>query len=91
MTQMELAYKAEELKRLKTKVDTLTKDIAAIEDELKAEMAARETDELTAGIFKLRFRKVKTNRFNTSAFKSKYAELYQQFTTPVESKRFTIA
>lgn len=41
----------------------------AIRDTIKAEMLARDTEELTAGRFIVRWRSVLTSRFNSSEFK----------------------
>ena len=42
----------------------------AIRDTIKAEMLARETEELTAGRFIIRWTNVLSNRFDTTAFKN---------------------
>ena len=50
-----------------------------IKDELKAEMNNRNTEEMTVDVFKIRYKTVKSNRFDTNAFKSTHIELYSQY------------
>lgn len=91
MDSKELEQQVKELKELKLMQEELQAEITSIEDSLKAEMTAQNTNELHAGIFKIRWTTVKSNRFDSSAFKKAYAELYRQFTRVTESKRFSIA
>lgn len=71
--------------------DELNTEIEAIKDELKAEMAARNTDEILTSEYKLRYKEVSSSRFDTTSFKNKYVDLYNQFVKVTTSKRFTIA
>lgn len=92
MTKSEIAAKAREIKELKIMLDELTAEITSLEDELKAEMTATATgtEEIITDIFKIRYTTVTSNRFDTKAFKATHAELYQQYTKPTTSKRFSI-
>lgn len=91
MNKTELEQKVIELKELKVMAEELQNEITAIEDNIKAEMIAQNVNELQVGIFKIRWTPVTSNRFDTTAFKNKYADLYKQFIKVIESKRFTIA
>lgn len=91
MSTNELTGKVRELKELKAMADELAAEITAIEDEIKAEMTARNTDEMTVDIFKIRWTRVKSNRFDTTGFKKTHADLYAQYTKQTESRRFSIA
>ncbi len=91
MSQNELTTKIRELKELKAMADELTAEITSIEDVIKAEMTARETDEMTVDVYKVRWTKVTSNRFDTTAFKKAMPELAEKFTKVTESRRFTIA
>ncbi len=91
MTTTELTEKVRGLKELKAYTEELAADITMIEDEIKAEMTAQGVDELRVDIFKIRWTPVKSNRFDTAGFKTKYADLYEQFTKITESRRFSIA
>lgn len=63
----------------------------AIRDSLKAEMLERETEELIAGSYIIRWTSVLSNRFDTTSFKKLYGELYKSFTKQTASRRFTIS
>lgn len=71
--------------------EELTAEITAIEDEIKAEMTTRNTDEMTVDVYKIRWTKVLSTRFDSSAFKKAMPELYAQFTKQTKSRRFSIA
>jgi len=90
MTAQELTKTVRELKELKVMAVELSAEITTLEDTLKAEMTARNTDELTIDVFKVRWTTVISSRFDSTAFKATHANLYQQFTKPVETKRFSI-
>lgn len=49
------------------------------------------TNEMTVDVYKIRWTKVLSNRFDSSAFKKAMPELHAQFTKQTESRRFTIA
>ena len=63
----------------------------ALRDSIKAEMLARDTEELEAGKYIVRWTSVLSNRFDTTAFKKQHSELYKSFTKQVASKRFSVA
>lgn len=63
----------------------------AIRDTIKAEMLARETEELTAGRFIIRWTNVLSNRFDTTAFKKEHGEMYKLYTKQTTSRRFSVA
>lgn len=63
----------------------------ALRDSIKAEMLERDTEELEAGKYIVRWTSVLSNRFDTTAFKKQHSELYKDFTKQVASKRFSVA
>lgn len=91
MTTNELASKAKELKELKRMAEELAAEITAIEDTIKQEMTARATDELIMGEYKIRWKEVISNRFDTTTFKKMHTELYERFTKTTTTRRFTVA
>ena len=91
MSANELTSKVRELKELKAMAEELAAEITAIEDTIKAEMIARDTDEMTVDVFKIRYTKVVSSRIDTSAFRKAMPELAGQFTKTTESRRFCIA
>ena len=90
MTTQELTQAVRELKELKAMAAEMTAEITNLEDIVKAEMTARNTDELTVDVFKVRWTPVITNRFDSVAFKATHAALYKQYSKPVECRRFSI-
>ena len=63
----------------------------ALRDSIKAEMLERDTEELEAGKYIVRWTSVLSNRFDSTAFKKQHSELYKSFTKQVASKRFSVA
>ncbi len=91
MSTHELTAKVRKLKELKTFADELATEITAIEDELKAEMTAQNVEEMTVDVFKLRYKAVTSNRFDSKAFQATHAELHAQYTKPTTYRRFSVA
>lgn len=91
MSTKDLTGKVKELKELKMMVEELEAEISTIEDEIKAEMTARETNELMLDMFKISWKEVVSNRFDSKAFKATHAELYSQYTKQTTTKRFSVA
>lgn len=90
MERTELEKRVRDLKELKIMQEELQAEITEIEDSIKAEMTALNVNEMTVDVFKIRWTPVLSNRFDTTAFKNKYAELYNQFIKVIETKRFSI-
>ena len=91
MGQNELAAKVRDLKRLKQMAEKLAAEIMAIEDDIKAEMTAQGVSEMLVDVFKVRWTKVLSKRFDTTAFKATHADLYGQYVKEVEMRRFSVA
>lgn len=91
MSQNELTAKIRELKQLKQLIEEAEAEIETIQDAIKAEMTAAGTDEMTVDVFTVRWKPVKSSRFDTTAFKKTHADLYAQYTKPTTTRRFTIA
>lgn len=91
MSSSELSSKVQELRELRRMADELAAEMEAISDSIKAEMSAREVDELAGSDWKVTWKAVTTSRFDTKAFKATHAELYGQYTRETTSRRFTVA
>ena len=63
----------------------------ALRDEIKAEMLSRDTEEMEAGRFIIRWTSVLSNRFDTTSFKKEQGDLYKLYTKQSASRRFSIA
>ena len=90
MNTEDLTKTVREIKELKAMASDIATEIANLEDLIKAEMTKRGTDELTVDVFKIRWTSVISNRFDSTAFKATHALLYQQYSKPVEIRRFSI-
>lgn len=91
MSTMDILAKVKALKELEALISEAQSDAEAIKDELKAVMIERNTEELDVDVFKIRYKTVKSNRFDTTAFKSTHKELYDQYVKQTESRRFTVS
>lgn len=91
MSTIDLLAKVRSLKELEALISEAQAELDGIKDELKAEMTKRNTEELDVDVFKIRYKTVKSNRFDTTAFKSTHKDLYDQYTKQTESRRFTVA
>ena len=74
-----------------TPVTEAQTEVEALRDCIKAQMLERGTEEMQAGTYIIRWTSVLSNRFDSTAFKKEYAELYKEYTKQVASKRFSIA
>lgn len=91
MSTKDLTAKVRSLKELEALIAEAQAEAEGIKDELKAEMINRNIEEMTVDVFKIRYKTVKSNRFDTNAFKSTHKELYNQYIKQTESRRFTVA
>ncbi len=91
MSTMDILAKVKALKELETLISEAQADAEAIKDELKAVMVERDTEEMDVDVFKIRYKTVKSSRFDTTAFKSTHKELYEQYVKQTESRRFTVS
>ena len=91
MSANELTSKVRELKELKALAEQIADEITAIEDVIKAEMTERNTEEMTVDVFKIRWTRMTSSRFDSAAFKKTHADLYAQYAKQTESRRFSIA
>ena len=91
MSQNEIVAKIEQLKEWEAILEEAQSEVEALRDSIKAAMLERGTEEMQAGAYIVRWTSVLSNRFDSTAFKKEYAELYQSFIKQVASRRFTIA
>ena len=91
MSKNELVAKIEALNEWEAVIEEAKAEAEAIRDSIKTEMLARDTEELNAGKYIVRWTSVLSNRFDTTAFKKTYGDLFKAFTKQVESRRFTIS
>ena len=91
MSANEMESKIKELRELRRMADEIAAEIETLQDAIKSEMTARNTDTLTGTDWKITWKAVTSKRFDSAAFKKTHGELYEQYTKETTSKRFLIA
>ena len=91
MTRNEIITKIEALNEWEALMEEAKAEVEALRDSIKAEMLERDTEELAAGQYIVRWTSVLTNRFDTTNFKKTHSELYKSFTKQTSSRRFSIS
>lgn len=91
MSKNELVAKIEALNEWEVVIEEAKAEAEAIRDAIKQEMLERDTEELSAGQYIVRWTSVLTSRFDTTAFKKTYGDLYKAFTKQSASRRFSIS
>ena len=91
MSKIELLAKIELLNKYEAMMEELKAEADTIRNTIKAEMEAREVEELIAGQYIVRYTAVLSNRFDSTAFKKVMTEIYKAYTKQVSSRRFSIS
>ena len=91
MSTIEITSKIEALKDIESLIEEAKGEAEALRDEIKTEMLNRDTEELEAGQYIVRWTSVLTQRFDTTAFKKVMPDVYKAYTKQVSSRRFSIA
>ena len=91
MSTHEMDNRIKELRELRRMADEIAAEIETLQDAIKSEMTARNTDTLTGTDWKITWKAVTSKRFDSAAFKKTHGELYEQYTKETTSKRFLIA
>ena len=91
MSTIEITSKIEALKDLEALIEEAKAEAEALRDDIKTEMLTRNTEELEAGQYIVRWTSVLSQRFDSTAFKKVMPDVYKDFTKQVSSRRFSIA
>ena len=91
MSVYEVDAKVKELRELRNMEAEVKSAITAIEDSLKAEMLAKNTEVLAGKDYLITWKTIITNRFDSAAFKLPHADLFAQFSRSTTTRRFVIA
>ena len=91
MTKKEIIAQSELMNEWERVIEEAKAEVEAIKDSIKAEMADRDLDELEAGSYIVRYKTVATSRFDSTAFKKTYEDLYKAFLKQTTSRRFSIS
>ena len=91
MSKIELLAKIELLNLYEAMMEEIKGEADKVRNAIKAEMEAREVEELIAGQYIVRWTSVLSNRFDSTSFKKVMPEVYKAYTKQVSSRRFTIS
>ena len=91
MSTIEITSKIESLRALEELIEEAKAEADTLRDEIKSEMMARNTEELTVGQYIVRWTSVLSQRFDSTAFKKVMPEVYKAYTKQISSRRFTIS
>ena len=91
MSTIEITSKIEALKDLESLIEEAKAEAEALRDEIKSEMLNRNTEELEAGQYIVRYTPVLSQRFDSTALKKVLPEVYKAYLKQVASRRFTIS
>ena len=91
MSTHELTVQIESLRALEELIEEAKAEAETLRDTIKQEMLNRDTEELSAGQYIVRWTSVLSQRFDTTAFKKVMPEVYKAYTKQVSSKRFSIS
>lgn len=91
MSRNELIAKIEALNEWEQLMEEAKAQAEAIKESLKDELIERNVEELEAGSYIIRYKTVSTSRFDSTAFKKHYTDLYKAFLKQTTSHRFTIS
>ena len=91
MSTIEITAKIEALKDLEALIEEAKAEAETLRDEIKSEMLNRDTEEMEAGQYIVRWTSVLSQRFDTTGFKKAHGDLYKDFIKQTASRRFSIA
>ena len=91
MSTTELTAQIESLRALEELIEEAKAEAETLRDAIKQEMLIRDTEELSAGQYIVRWTSVLTQRFDTTSFKKVMPEVYKAYTKQISSRRFTIS
>lgn len=90
MTTVELRKKIDELKELEGLIKEAQKEVENLKEELKAEMLTQQKEEIIVGRYTVRYKEVRSNKFDSKKFKEVCPDLYKVYSKIDVGMRFTI-
>ena len=89
MSTIEITSKIEALKDLEALIEEAKAEAETLRDKIKDEMLNRNTEEMEAGQYIIRWTSVLSQRFDTTSFKKVYGDLYKEYTKQTASRRLS--
>lgn len=90
MSIFELTAKVNELRELRRMADEIASEIETIQDAIKAHMIMNDLETLAGTDYKITWKEITSDRFDTTAFKRENPELATRYTKTTTARRFTI-
>lgn len=90
MANNEMKSMIKELKEYKLLKEEAEARIAELENALKAEMKAAETDKMTVDEYKLSLTKITTQRIDSKTLKEELPDIYNRYSKSSTYERFTV-
>lgn len=84
-----IKYVIKEIKEYQAMQDELKKQIDELKEEAIEWLDENELDEILTDEGKITYREVISKRFNSTAFKKDFADIYDEYTTKTSNMRFT--
>lgn len=91
MSTNQINSKIEAILELEKIAQKAKEEAEILRNEIKLEMARRNTEELTVGQYIIRWSTILSQRFDATAFKKVMPDIYKAYLKQVPSRRFTIA
>ena len=91
MTVAEISGKVKEIRELRRLIEDAQAVVDSLQDEIKAEMTAQETEILTGDTWKITWKTITSKRIDTTALKKALPDIAEQFSKISTSKRLTLA
>lgn len=91
MSTNEMQSRINELRELRRMAEELDAEIAAIQDEIKANMTRKGVDEISGIDYRVTWKTVTSTRLDTAGLKKAAPELCSRFMIETISRRFIVA
>ena len=91
MSMIELNGKVKELRELRRMAEEIAAEIEALQDTIKAEMTARNTEEISGTDWSITWKSVKSSRLDTTALRKAMPDVAAAFTRESVTRRFVVA
>lgn len=91
MSVIEMGSTANEYRALQAEIKALEEQAEALKQKMISEMDARQTEELTAGEYIIRWKPYEASRVDTTALKNELPDIAAQFTKKTLACRFTVS
>lgn len=91
MSTIDIVSRIEQLRELEALIEEAKAEAETLRDEIKSEMQKRNTEEMEAGRYIVRWTSVLSNRFDSTAFKRVMPEVYKAYVKQTASRRFSIS